>query len=550
MGASLTCISYYGETLLSLKDLFIIDSINYFEIQMTRGVWRTSSWGIPSFSPPSDGVLTVANLKNRMKSLREESLAHHQTLMHLRSILSGVLCTSIRHNTVSSSIPFLVNISLNNSNPTTNLWVSHYSSDSVCSDNINNLLQLLPCGGKGKLGSLLNPQWFVKAPWMSTSLRIDMSPLRCKDDIGPPRRQVCVRGMNTTITLSLVTGSNRKTSDSQFIPSANKQADANTYSRGKNGKTKKGEKELDILSALETLIIRPDDRNDYNTVAYKDRTNITNSDIGLIDSVNQVSGLESECSAAVPLLTVGTRFSVPIQTPTAVGLWKEFINGSHDVSEKPQQVPLILRSELIDSRDRKVELLVMVRNTHVTAIRVTITQPLPSFLQLFYSESFLFGALNSIPNGRGRTPLSVHLCPIDELQSSSRQAQFGQSSYASQPTVTWAVTVPPNSSVTAYLYFEKNFVKRESMPADASRGLEFPPTIATYETTTYLINNHIVTSTTSFLVSLPIADASMPYNVITMVCALMSFLLGTFVNLLGRKSSRKHVDGKDFTKNS
>lgn len=80
--------------------------------------------------------------------------------------------------------------------------------------------------------------------------------------------------------------------------------------------------------------------------------------------------------------------------------------------------------------------------------------------------------------------------------------------------------LPPDSGIILTYTANKRFVRREFQPIGASRGVQVPPSFLSYPTGgSSGINAHMV-HTASFLVTAPIPDASMPFNVITLVSSL------------------------------
>jgi hypothetical protein len=86
----------------------------------------------------------------------------------------------------------------------------------------------------------------------------------------------------------------------------------------------------------------------------------------------------------------------------------------------------------------------------------------------------------------------------------------------------------PGCGVELKMEGRKRLLTRETMPGDASRGIEVPPLIVTvmpHDDTPKRQWDEVIAQRTriyvqlsdSFLVSLPIPDASMPFNVLTLV---------------------------------
>lgn len=104
------------------------------------------------------------------------------------------------------------------------------------------------------------------------------------------------------------------------------------------------------------------------------------------------------------------------------------------------------------------------------------------------------------------------------------------------------LTLPPGSSLVVSLRLQKRFLKREYIPADASKGMHLASGAVHWqwlretEGEEGLWHSFIPPAA---LVTVPFPDASMPFNVITMVSTVMALLLGSMINVLVRKSSLK-----------
>ena len=79
--------------------------------------------------------------------------------------------------------------------------------------------------------------------------------------------------------------------------------------------------------------------------------------------------------------------------------------------------------------------------------------------------------------------------------------------------------------------FLKRWSSIDQMPPDPNRGIEVPTAVVTCG------GRQLVSS--KQLMHVPQPDGSMPFNVITLTCTLMAFFIGTFINVLVRKSDWK-----------
>ncbi len=125
-----------------------------------------------------------------------------------------------------------------------------------------------------------------------------------------------------------------------------------------------------------------------------------------------------------------------------------------------------------------------------------------------------------------------------------------------QGSVYWSIPMGICEVAEASFIARKRHLHREEYPSHASRGMEVPPVLVVWssQSSSYtgspLIvdglplpmgtmggcsNSILSTSIGAFaLVSLPIPDATMPFNTVTLVFTIAAFLLGSLVNLLGK----------------
>jgi phosphatidylinositol glycan class T len=90
--------------------------------------------------------------------------------------------------------------------------------------------------------------------------------------------------------------------------------------------------------------------------------------------------------------------------------------------------------------------------------------------------------------------------------------------------------LPPGAHQDMSYEFDKEFLPLEDFPPDANRGFPVPPAVFEYQGH----SGTVLGATDSLVVSLPLPDFSMPYNVVTLSSTAFSFFLGNVVNALVR----------------
>ena len=116
--------------------------------------------------------------------------------------------------------------------------------------------------------------------------------------------------------------------------------------------------------------------------------------------------------------------------------------------------------------------------------------------------------------------------------------------------------LPPDSSIILSIDFEPRFMNFESFPADPNRGVDIPPAVAIFTTDAgcdkNVLNRHNAfqsvvplsegTSYSRVFYSRPIQifpalpDSTMPFNVLCITCTLFTFIIGSMMNILVRKT--------------
>eukprot|EP01041_Mallomonas_annulata_P003764 gene3764-7474_t len=245
-------------------------------------------------------------------------------------------------------------------------------------------------------------------------------------------------------------------------------------------------------------------------------------------------------------------------------------------------------TDVIDSRALEVQISLTTTNFNsVYKAHVHVTQPLPFFLQPIWSSAHL-----TTLTVEGKELSSIPLLDLPSFRLQHSFASSGSSSSndgnhleaSTLSALSFDLILEPLTMTYITLKCLKRFIIREKQAADASRGLELTPAIANViytrslssssssfssatiindinGNTTELLSVHcknshekndnhgyidydficdgILLVGTSAIISLPITDASMPFNVITLVSTCLAFLFGSMINTLVRKSSRK-----------
>jgi hypothetical protein len=112
---------------------------------------------------------------------------------------------------------------------------------------------------------------------------------------------------------------------------------------------------------------------------------------------------------------------------------------------------------------------------------------------------------------------SASLIPAHQhLVADTREYKYQQGSQLLQGSFAWNISMPCDHQLTIQYEASKKFLHRERFESDVSRGLAINPTIISV----YAHRNQsykILAVTAADVVMMPYPDASMPFNVITLV---------------------------------
>ena len=91
--------------------------------------------------------------------------------------------------------------------------------------------------------------------------------------------------------------------------------------------------------------------------------------------------------------------------------------------------------------------------------------------------------------------------------------------------IVYSTLIEPLECINIELYIKKIPVHRDLYPPDASRGIEIPPAFITYHTLYPNISNSFFTNDGYQLINVPIVDATMPFNVMTLISTLIALIV-------------------------
>lgn len=173
----------------------------------------------------------------------------------------------------------------------------------------------------------------------------------------------------------------------------------------------------------------------------------------------------------------------------------------------------------------------------VNNLNITITEIIPNYYELkfrgYYFCVIPLAGINYTTTKSTYTSENLSNCKV----ITDYQFTYHIGNHDSFPSISWNTIVPSNSKIVISSSYSKLFMNFEQYPADAYKGFEVYPVVIYFNFQNY-DNLHFHT-TESLLLSFPIGDFSMPFNVITLVSTIFAFLVGSVINTLVKNKINK-----------
>ena len=103
-----------------------------------------------------------------------------------------------------------------------------------------------------------------------------------------------------------------------------------------------------------------------------------------------------------------------------------------------------------------------------------------------------------------------------------------------EPRVEWSATLPAHSTLTVWIQFEKRLLHIDEQPSDASRGVDVPAAALRYRPAGAAAAEVRELYAEGGVMPIPLADRSMPYNVVMLTSTVVALFVGSMHNLLAR----------------
>ena len=452
----------------------------------------------------------------------------------LRSLTSGVFCAFLNQNTVQSS-PFNFIRSSRSTAPSMRQIAQYFSAESVCTENIDAWLKLIPHLSSGSaphteahLKSLIWRDWILHSPWHSLSFEAKDSEEimvidennrntcdikgqqngNCNTDKAKKEKMKTKSVMSLNLTISAVLLPNILPSHADVLlqlkehvtlrSQRHRQTGLTTYSSdsendGKIRQDRKIDKELHggVLNLdnirLHRQVSDSRERDFYVHMSVKDFS---------------LDGIRRRCSASD--LVDGMRGGKHVATGRRVNYADregEVVEKREEDREEKVEREVEIDEERVEERDEEREgPSCTLRVGHSTQVHVV--ELLPPFYEILlntYTYIIRNSSSNEETHGHGTahtlqyvadlpsflyTPsgLSDEDCYDHDVESSSRSSfgsmradMSGDRSLSCFGSISWTVDLHSGAYLVSSFTAEKRYLHREDYPSDASRGLVVPP---------------------------------------------------------------------------
>lgn len=470
--------------------------VREMHLSFTQGRWNYEKWGYPLVPTPVGAELFV--WFDRTASTRTSVDSQWKGLVHA---LSGLFCASLNFLDISS--PSYATGVVSNSphsfrpwgdtNDTTNQAYFRYgtlSRETVCTENLTPFKKLLPSRGKDGISELLNPLKLYDANFHS--MGIHFYPIS-RTQNGQTTTEFHLVQTVTVVFDLLVGAERREYSDWSLQTLFLRQSIRGPCVLADESK---------VIVEMAPQFISPSSGQKYSF------------------SFNPEPSFELSGDASVdrPAQFVFDLIEMRhsgINRPFELQLsW-----GGHYPVPSRYESQSIVSSHRYQTGFGQLDggFVVRLMNNHPTmALNVTYFDAIPWYVRVYFHT--LRVALNGHPISPEKDFSMFHVMPAIERKTPS--------------IFEFQTILPPLSTLIFTVEFDKVFLKYTEHPPDANRGFDLSPSIVTCSqipSTRYY--------TESLIVSLPTPDFSMPYNVITLTCTVLSLFFGSLYNVLIRRFS-------------
>lgn len=478
----------YSDFPRSLGQILDLSNSSEVHLRFGQGSWDEANWGaLPNNGTSAGGIgvelwafVDGANTQESSPQSVEEDPIAFTNWQKLTNALGGYFCASINFiNDAATTWPSEELLpSYGDLRSNSRLLRGALPAEPICTENLTPFLKLLPCRGKAGVASLLDGHTLFSARWQSMTV------------------DVWVSGGETHLRqrISAVHDTNKAVKD---LPYATKYEDliCDASKPWANDWTclpltrKEAKFDLSDIFGAQINDMCPQTTTD-TVIEVSIPSHLSGS-----EPFNVNNHILEAGSSEQFVLAKGEQLNINISSPSVS---KSAID----------DVPPLLVDRSISSiwGQQQGGIRAVFENTKEYPLRVLYLDTLPWFMRLYLHTTKI--------SGEGAI-VNTHYTPsIDRKRPSTLELEL---------------VIEPNGRLEFEYTFDRSLLFLEEYPPDANHGFEVPPAMAVV-----LTNGRYEVRTASLLLSLPVPDFSMPYNVIILTSTVMAMAFGTIYNLVDR----------------
>lgn len=486
---------HYGKFPKSLEPVVHATNTRELHLRFTQGWWDTDSWGhLPANGNVSGG--TGVELWAAIEAADIEEA--RENWIKLAESLSGFFCALL--NFVNDAITTFPrhNVELDGAyvaspNNTLYLMRAALPDEPICTENLTPFLKMLPTRGKAGIASLLDGHKLYDSLWhsMSIDLVTECTDASCHLKLRLNIHQIVdvlrlIRRKNEGGIPKPVPGDDLKcdlsVEHNQWIcfPLGD-ETELEWDIESIFGRSIRGVGLEDSSSV--SLVRFETDPESWNVQVHK-----TEDDITTMFDIGSQFFLEEPILYNFNFKTKDSRQVLPVSRPPV----------------------LVSRSLTGYSQDRGGVRAKFENPSETEWVTLAYSETLPWFMRVYLHTLDV--------SGNGHIDSQFYRPAIDRVRPGHLELE---------------ISLPPQGEIIFTYQFDKSLLLYAEYPPDANHGFSIDPAVVK------VVNeqNKVVYQlrTPSLLLTLPVPDFSMPYNVIILTCTVMSLAFGTVFNLLTKK---------------
>eukprot|EP01134_Creolimax_fragrantissima_P001542 CFRG1542T1 len=464
--------------------------VSALSVSLTQGRWHQERWGLPILSTPT-GAEVWARFDSHSRQINDTQV--DLSWNRVMGGLSGLLCASLNFVQPENTGKPVMLFGRDGAKSGTHsaYRFSTLSRENVCTENLTPLIKLLPCRSEAGIASMMNAYRVFNSEFVSLSLRLRME---CEDALCEVQTQVLVLSVDVVPT---------RVKENPSMPHLS------SY-------------DWTLSSLLDTPVpasCAVADRSEIYIVTsdvYGERT--------LIQPTPMQTFTQGPFSVAVYQLGIDQELQV----------FGKVLEPTSDTFAANPSAPIVIHRTLTGYGQQFGGVAATITNHQSRSLRVVYYETIPWFLRVYFHT------------------LKVD-CDCAQPDKIITHRRLVPSRDREQPMeIELTMDVPSLTTITVSFSFEKAFIKVNEHPPDANRGfdvgaavVEFGLPCSEFPFDGLGSLSRVNRSATRFrlhsetlVVSMPVPDFSMPYNVVVLSCTVLTLAFGFVYNISTRSFQR------------